>query len=108
MVIVLGRTGNNFGAGMTGGMAYVLDQDNSFVDRYNHELVEICRINSESFEGYRNHLKGHIERYANATRSSWGRQVLDNFDDFVRWFWLVKPKAASIEGLLESVRSRAA
>ena len=108
MVVVLGKTGNNFGAGMTGGMAYVLDQDNGFVDRYNHELIEICRINSESYEGYRRHLRQHVSDFVEATGSSWGQHVLENWEDFVRLFWLVKPKAANLEGLLESVRSRAA
>ena len=108
MVVVLGKTGNNFGAGMTGGMAYVLDQDNGFVDRYNHELVEICRINSESFEGYRRHLRNHIGSFVQATNSEWGQQILENWDYFIRMFWLVKPKAANLEALLDSVRSRAA
>ena len=45
-VCVLGKTGYNFGSGMTGGFAYVLDLDNSFVDRVNHELVEIQRISN--------------------------------------------------------------
>ncbi|MBQ0778294.1 MAG: glutamate synthase large subunit, partial [Pseudomonas sp.] len=44
MVCVLGPTGHNFGAGMTGGFAFVLDQDNSFFDKLNHELVELHRI----------------------------------------------------------------
>ena len=44
------RTGVNFGAGMTGGFAYVLDIDRLFVDRYNHELIDIHRINPESME----------------------------------------------------------
>src|SRR5207342_29361 len=47
VVAVLGRTGLNFGAGFTGGMAYVLDLERDFVDRYNHELVDILRINNE-------------------------------------------------------------
>jgi glutamate synthase (NADPH/NADH) large chain len=41
---VLGRTGLNFGAGFTGGLAYVLDLERDFVDRYNHELIDIVRI----------------------------------------------------------------
>ncbi len=108
VVVVLGRTGYNFGAGMTGGLAYVLDQDNSFVDRYNHELIEICRINTESVEAYRHHLRSMIDELVKKTGSAWGQHILDNFDDFARFFWLVKPKAASLEGLLESVRVRAA
>ena len=108
MVVVLGKTGNNFGAGMTGGLAYVLDEENKFVDRYNHELVEICRINAESVEAYRGHLRSTIQHFVEATGSKWGHHILSNFEDYVRMFWLVKPKAADLEGLLESVRSRAA
>jgi len=58
VVTVLGETGVNFGAGMTGGFAYVLDEKNHFVDKYNHELVDITRINTEAFEAHRNHLRG--------------------------------------------------
>lgn len=108
MVTVLGETGYNFGAGMTGGLAYVFDQDNQFVDRYNRELVETCRISSESFQAYRRHLRNTIREYVTATGSEWGTDLLENFDDYVRKFWLVKPKAANLSGLLDSVRSRAA
>ena len=47
-VVVLGDTGLNFGAGMTGGFAMVYDAHDEFVDRYNHELIDIHRINTES------------------------------------------------------------
>jgi glutamate synthase (NADPH) large chain len=50
IVCVLGKTGYNFGSGMTGGFAYVLDEDNTFVDKVNHELVEIQRISGDSME----------------------------------------------------------
>ena len=106
LITVLGATGYNFGAGMTGGFAYVLDQDNSFVDKYNHELVEIQRISSESMEPYRNHLRGVIQEHVAATSSTWGQEILDNFDDFTSHFWLVKPKAASLTMLLNNVRTR--
>lgn len=105
-VTVLGDTGYNFGAGMTGGFAYVLDQDNGFVDKYNHELVEIQRISSEVMDAYRNHLRGVIQDHVAATGSAWGQEILDNFDDFVPYFWLVKPKAASLSMLLSNVRTR--
>jgi glutamate synthase (NADPH/NADH) large chain len=107
-VVVLGKTGHNFGAGMTGGVAYVLDESNVFVDRYNHELVEACRINSESFEAYRRHLRETIQAFVLLTQSEHGKRILTHFDDYIRRFWLVKPKAADLDGLLESVRSRAA
>ncbi|WP_111642687.1 glutamate synthase large subunit [Marinimicrobium alkaliphilum] len=106
VVTVLGKTGVNFGAGMTGGFALVLDEANDFVDRYNHELVDIHRIDTESLEAYRNHLRGVITEFVNETESAWGRELLENFNDYVGKFWLVKPKAASLASLLDSVQKR--
>jgi glutamate synthase (NADPH/NADH) large chain len=106
LVTVLGQTGHNFGAGMTGGFAYVLDQDNTFVDKYNHELVEIQRISSESMEAYRNHLRSVIRGHIAETASEWGQQLLANFDDYIGRFWLVKPKAANLRSLLANTRAR--
>ncbi len=106
LVTVLGTTGLNFGAGMTGGFAYVLDLDRSFVDKYNHELVEIHRISNYSMEMYRHHLRSVIMEYVAETQSAWGQQILDNFDDFITKFWLVTPKAAGLGELLESMRKR--
>ncbi len=106
LITVLGQTGYNFGAGMTGGFAYVLDRDNTFVDKYNHELVEIQRVSTEQMEPYRNHLRGVITEHVAETSSQWGQEILDNFDDFIAKFWLVKPKAASLDNLLNNMRSR--
>ncbi|PAU53012.1 glutamate synthase large subunit [Pseudomonas indica] len=104
-VCVLGKTGYNFGSGMTGGFAYVLDLDNSFYDRVNHELVEIQRINNESMEAYRSHLQRVLAEYVQETGSEWGRNLSENLDDYVRKFWLVKPKAASLASLLSTTRA---
>ncbi|WP_286876004.1 glutamate synthase-related protein, partial [Marinimicrobium sp. UBA4509] len=106
VVTVLGRTGVNFGAGMTGGFAFVLDEDNSFVDRYNHELVDIHRVDGESLEAHRNYLRRVITEFTEETESEWGQNLLDNFDDYVGKFWLVKPKAASLSGLLNDMEKR--
>jgi glutamate synthase (NADPH/NADH) large chain len=106
IITVLGPTGVNFGAGMTGGFAYVLDQANRFVDMYNSELVEMCRINSESMEAYRANLRGNIVEYVAETGSAWGQHILDNFDDYIGKFWMIKPKAASLSRLLDSTRRR--
>lgn len=100
-VTVLGPTGVNFGAGMTGGFAYVLDEDYRFVDRYNSELVEITRINSEALEAHRHHLRGNISEFVRETGSAWGQHILDNFSDYVGKFWMVKPKAANLDSLLK-------
>ena len=106
MVAVLGHVGGNFGAGMTGGFAYVLDLENSFPDKYNRELVDIHRIGTESMETYRDHLHGVIARFVDDTHSAWGAELLDNYDDYVGKFWLVKPKAASLSDLLSNTRAR--
>ncbi|MEH6576006.1 MAG: glutamate synthase large subunit [Amphritea sp.] len=106
LVTVLGETGYNFGAGMTGGFAYVLDMDNTFVDKYNHELVEIHRVAPQHMEEYKNHLRTVIIGFAKETGSAWGKQIIENFDDYIGRFWLVKPKAASLGALLDNIRTR--
>jgi glutamate synthase (NADPH/NADH) large chain len=107
VVTVLGRTGVNFGAGMTGGFAYVLDIDRRFVDRYNHQLIDIHRINSENMEAHLHHLRAMIMRHVEATGSQWGEQILDDYRTFLPRFWLVKPKAAALGTLIESLRQAA-
>jgi glutamate synthase (NADPH) large chain len=107
VVCVLGPTGFNFGAGFTGGFAYVLDMDRSFVDRYNHELIDILRINVEAMQTQVLHLQHLIERHVAETGSEWGEEILRDFRSYIGRFWLVKPKAASIDSLIENL-SRAA
>ena len=104
-ITVLGPTGVNFGAGMTGGFAYVLDQDRGFIDKYNSELVEIHRVSSEYMEAYRYHLRSTIGEFTRETGSEWGVHLLDNFEDYVGKFWLVKPKAADLDLLLSRLRN---
>ncbi|MBV8659186.1 MAG: glutamate synthase large subunit, partial [Burkholderiales bacterium] len=100
-VIVLGQTGLNFGAGMTGGFAFVYDRDEKFAYRYNNELVDIHLINGEAMGQYRAFLREKIERHVELTGSVIGAQILDDFDDYVDYFWLVKPKAAKLDSLLK-------
>ncbi|MEM1173841.1 MAG: glutamate synthase large subunit [Pseudomonadota bacterium] len=107
VVVVLGPTGVNFGAGMTGGFAYVLDIDRLFVDRYNHELIDIHRINPESMESHLHHLRMLIEKHVELTGSEWGERLLDDFRAYLTRFWLVKPKAAELGSLIESLRQAA-
>ena len=104
---MLGRTGLNFGAGMTGGVAFVLDLDNTFVDKHNHELVDIHRITTESMEAHRHYLRRMIEEFVAETGSRWGRTLLDDFYDFIGKFWLVKPVASDLGTLLDTLRKAA-
>src|SRR5690606_22272369 len=107
VVVVLGATGVNFGAGMTGGFAYVLDEKRNFVDRYNHELIDIHRVVSESMEAHENYLRHVVTDYAKVTGSAWAQEILADWADYVGKFWLVKPRAAEIGSLIDSVRAAA-
>lgn len=107
VVAVLGRTGLNFGAGFTGGLAYVLDLDRDFVDRYNHELVDVNRITPEGMEHHRHHLRTLLREHAAHTGSVWATRLLEDFRDVAGKFWLVKPKAASLEQLADDLRRAA-
>jgi len=106
-VVVLGSTGINFGAGMTGGFAYVLDTERDFVDRYNHELIDILRISLEGMENHMQHLRGLIATHVAETGSVWGAQILDQYRDFLSKFWLVKPKAAGLDTLIDELKRAA-
>jgi len=107
VVCVLGTTGVNFGAGFTGGFAYVLDMERDFVDRYNHDLIDIHRVSPEGMGTHVQHLRGLIERHVDATGSVWGAQLLNDFRSYIGRFWVVKPKASAIDSLLENLRRAA-
>ena len=100
-VLVLGETGYNFGAGMTGGFALVYDRAEKFAYRYNNELIDIHLINAEAMGMYRAFLLDKLARHVELTGSEVAGNMLQNFDDYVDYFWLVKPKAARLESLLK-------
>jgi glutamate synthase (NADPH) large chain len=106
-VCVLGRTGVNFGAGFTGGFAYVLDLERNFVDRYNHELIDISRIHPEAMQSHVQHLEALLERHVAETASTWAGDIAGDLRTFLPKFWVVKPKAASIDSLIENLRRAA-
>ena len=92
IVVILGRTGINFGAGMTGGVSFVYDADHSFVENVNRELVEAIRIDTDEGADARHLLKRLIKDYVVETDSKKAKDLLDNFRVEVRNFWLIKPK----------------
>ncbi len=107
VVTILGPTGVNFGAGMTGGFAFALDLQNNFVDHYNNELVDIHRIDTEDTEAHRNYLRKSIENYESETGSLWAKTILDDFMFYVGKFWLIKPIASSLGSVIESMEQAA-
>jgi len=106
-VCVLGETGVNFGAGMTGGVAFVLDEDKTFTDRYNHELIDTYRLMPEAMESYAQYLQNMIEKHVAATGSARGTEILNNLADYLPHFWMIKPKASDLETLIDSLSAAA-
>ncbi len=89
-VVILGRTGRNFAAGMSGGTAYVLDEDGSFSFRCNKELVLLQPLfdPEETKEVY-----DLIQNYVEYTNSANGKKILANWDAYVSKFVRVIPKS---------------
>jgi glutamate synthase (NADPH/NADH) large chain len=107
-VTVLGSVGANFGAGMTGGFAYVLDEDKTFFDNCNRGLVNLERITTEDMQSHRKHLKEIIARHYKYTNSEKAKDLMDDFDKYEPYFWLVLPAASNIQDLLKATTANAA
>ena len=89
-VAILGSTGKNFAAGMSGGVAYVLDEDGTFGTRCNPEMVHMQPL-AEPAE--MEELRGMIENYVRYTNSANGKRILAYWDIFSAKFIRVIPKA---------------
>ncbi|MGL4457727.1 MAG: glutamate synthase-related protein, partial [Plesiomonas shigelloides] len=98
IICVLGRTGVNFGAGMTGGFAYVLDEQGDFAKRVNPELVELLDVTELPI--HQEHLRGLITEHVQATGSARGEEILAHWESWADKFTLVKPKSSDVKALL--------
>ena len=107
-VTVLGNVGVNFAAGMTGGFAYVLDEDRTFFDKCNRGLVGLERITTEEMQPHRRHLKEILNKHLQYTDSIKAKEILDDFDKYEPHFWLVVPAASNIHDLLKATTANAA
>ena len=87
-VVVLGRTGKNFAAGMSGGIAYVLDEDNDLYIRLNKEMVSSYEVTSK-YDVIE--LKEMIKEHVALTNSEKGKLILDNFSDYLPKFKKIIP-----------------
>ncbi|NQU69762.1 MAG: glutamate synthase large subunit, partial [Rhodospirillales bacterium] len=88
-VAILGAVGDNFGAGMTGGMAFVHDRNGGFADHVNDDTVIYQRIQTPYWEGV---LRRMIETHAVETQSRFAERLLIDWDREVGNFWQVIPK----------------
>ena len=87
-VAILGPTGKNFAAGMSGGIAYVLDESHDLYLRLNKQMVTMGAI-TERHDAQE--LKSMIEAHVRATGSPWGREILNRFEDYLPKFKKIIP-----------------
>jgi glutamate synthase (NADPH/NADH) len=101
-VVVLDRTGRNFAAGMSGGIAYVHDGDGTFSSRCNQEMVDLEPVAEEEDVTTLHHL---VESHFQATGSTRAQELLQNWDQAVPKFVKIFPRA--YRRVLEERRKRA-
>jgi glutamate synthase (ferredoxin) len=102
VVVVLGETGRNFGAGMTGGQAFVYDIDENFARRYNSELITLRRLEDDEYdEVLRSLIQAHLEK----TGSLRAKTILEDWPTHRQTFWHVTPhqNVVAIEAANEGV-----
>ena len=92
VAVILGETGVNFGAGMTGGKAFVYDVEGQFYEKVNPELVEALRIDTDEWDTEMFELKALLKDYAAKTGSKRATYILENFRTEIRKFWMVAPR----------------
>lgn len=99
-IAILGKTGKNFAAGMSGGIAYVLDEDRDLYMKLNKELIVSEEITSKSDA---QELKTMIEEHVNATNSPKGKEILESFEEYLPKFKKILPK--DYDRMLKSIAS---
>jgi glutamate synthase domain-containing protein 3 len=89
VVVVLGRTGYNFGAGMSGGLAFVLDEGQNLTQRINPDMVQMVRVTSSADVEL---LRQLVMRHVRLTGSEHGKAILADWARRLGLFWKVAPK----------------
>jgi len=87
-VVILGEVGDNFGAGMTGGMAFIYDEAGNFESRVNRESLQLFRIAHPHWE---NKLRDLVAEHARETESALAARILNHWDQAFQNFWQVVP-----------------
>ena len=88
-VVVLGQVGKNFAAGMSGGIAYVLDMDSRLYMKVNKDMVNIERV-TDKYDVQE--LKSMIQEHVSYTNSEIGKKILDNFGEYLPKFKKIIPE----------------
>jgi glutamate synthase (ferredoxin) len=87
-VVILGKTGRNFAAGMSGGLAYVYDADDTFTENCNHDMVGLSSVDDLMELAA---LQSMIERHVEYTGSAIGQAILDDWEARRQLFVKVMP-----------------
>ena len=113
VAVVLGETGLNFGAGMSGGIAFVFDGDDVFEQRYNSEMICVERLDADGASAAL--LRELVERHYAQTQSTRARELLDAWSTQLAKFWKITPdpgledpidRRQSIDRLVDATLSR--
>jgi len=106
VIVVLGSVGRNVGAGMTGGLAYFLDEAGTFPARVNPEIIKIQRVTTAAGEAQ---LKGMITAHAERTGSPKAKALLADWATYLPQFWqAVPPSEADMPEVTDGVNDLAA
>ena len=97
-MVVLGETGINFAAGMSGGIAYVYDENNTFKDRCNPDMVELEEVGEDDKDAIYHLLHNHLKY----TKSKKAKRVLENMPEEFKKFVKVIP--IQYKRILEGVK----
>ena len=98
--VILGPTGKNFAAGMSGGIAYVLDRDHTLYKRLNEDMVSMQEVTDKYDIA---ELKGILQDYVRETGSELGQEILDHYNDNLPFFKKIVP--ADYQQMLHAVSS---
>nr|YP_010904225.1 glutamate synthase [Catenella fusiformis]WCH57476.1 glutamate synthase [Catenella fusiformis] len=96
LIVVLGPSGRNISAGMTGGLSYFLDEDNDLIHKINREIVKPQRVITKEGE---EQLKNIIELYEIKTRSEKAKNILNNWNYYLNMFWQIVPPSEDATSL---------
>ncbi|MDJ0692767.1 glutamate synthase large subunit [Mastigocoleus sp. MO_188.B34] len=88
VVVVLGKVGRNVAAGMTGGLAYFLDEDGNFPELVNQDNVKVQKVITAAGE---KQLKDLIQAHCDRTNSAKAKKILQNWQEYLPKFWLLVP-----------------
>jgi glutamate synthase (NADPH/NADH) large chain/glutamate synthase (ferredoxin) len=102
-IAILGPTGRNFAAGMSGGITYVYDPDGNLPANLNSEMVELEDLDDEDLEW----LQGMIQAHVDATDSAVGQRILSDWNNTVKHFTKVMPRDFKrvLEAIAEAERT---